>query len=74
MMENIIILENRKEFIKSIRNEFIPECIKNGLKNFVLNNQKEMFTTWDCWFTTDMHVTYKGSATCELITSKVSSI
>lgn len=66
----IIILENRKEFTNSIRNEFIPMCIKANMKEFVLLNQRDMFTKWDSWFDSCKSVTYKGSKTHELIIKK----
>lgn len=71
MKQETIILENRKEFINSIRNEFIPECVKDGLKSFVVENQKEMFTTWDFWSTPEKNVTYKGSLTYNNLRSDI---
>lgn len=66
-MQETFILENRKEFIKSIKNEFIPICIKDNMKYFVIENQKDMFTTWDAWITCNKFVTYKGSLTHQIM-------
>lgn len=69
MQENII-LENKKEFINSIRNEFIPICIKDNMKDFVLLHQRDMFTVWDFWCTPTKSVTYRGSGTYEIMVKR----
>ena len=46
----IEIFVNRKEFIQSLREDFIPYMNENGLNSFIVDNQREIFTTWTMYF------------------------
>lgn len=50
-MKNIFV--DKKEFIRLLREEFIPYMNKQGLNNFILANQREMFTVWNTFFYED---------------------
>jgi len=46
----IEIFVNKKEFIQLLREDFIPYMNENGLNKFIIDNQREMFTTWTMYF------------------------
>lgn len=47
---SIEIVVSKGEFIKLLREDFITYMNRAGLNHFILNNQREMFTNWDCYF------------------------
>jgi len=47
------VVKTKKDFIQLLREEFIPYMNKCGLNDFIINNQKEMFTTWNIFFYED---------------------
>ena len=49
-MEEINRYVDRREFIVLLRTEFIPVMVEDGHKDFILENQRDMFSKWTCFF------------------------
>lgn len=49
-MEEVEIFVDKKEFLILLRTEFIPSLVEEGHKDFILLNQKDMFSKWTCFF------------------------
>jgi hypothetical protein len=58
MKTETIIVHSKKEFIKQLREYFIPYMNKEGLNSFIKDNQKDMFTKWDMFFTEEKCVKF----------------
>lgn len=49
-MKEVEIFVDKNEFLRLLRTEFIPLMLEDAHKDFVLINQRDMFSKWTCFF------------------------